>query len=96
MTFSKNLTFSSFELFFHRMDKLKKALRGTDDASAANDEERGIIAEALDASSLSWSTRIKGFIACFALGLILSVLSTILFALTYNLVNFREGIFLTF
>ena len=77
------------------MDKLKKALRGTDDASAANDEERGIIAEALDASSLSWSTRIKGFIACFVLGLILSVLSTILFALTYNLVNFREGIFLT-
>ena len=73
------------------MDKLKKALRGTDDASAANDEERGIIAEALDASSLSWSTRIKGFIACFVLGLILSVLSTILFALTYNLVNIGEA-----
>ena len=81
------------------MDKLKRALRGNDDGStgsAANEEERGIIAEALDASSLSWSTRIKGFIACFVLGLILSVLSTILFALTYNLVSNGKYVFLKY
>ena len=32
------------------------------------DGERGILAEALDASSLSYSTRVKGFAACFILG----------------------------
>ena len=72
------------------MDKLKRALRGNDEGSIngnGNEEERGIIAEALDASSLSWSTRVKGFIACFVLGCIVSILSTVLFALTYNLVN---------
>jgi|688.fasta_scaffold1471303_1 hypothetical protein len=69
------------------MDKLKRALRGNDEASATtNDEERGIMAEAMDASSLSWSTRVKGFIACFVLGCLISILSTVLFALTFNLV----------
>lgn len=70
------------------MDKLKRALRGNDESAggSAAEEERGIIGEALDASTLSWSTRVKGFIACFVLGCVISILSTILFALTYNLV----------
>ena len=71
------------------MDKLKRVLRGTEDADGAStDEERGFVAEALDASSLSWSTRIKGFAACFILGCVISILSSVLFALTYNLVTF--------
>jgi hypothetical protein len=71
------------------MDKLKRALRGNDDSSinTNDEEERGIIGEALDASTLSWGTRVKGFIACFVLGCVISILSTVLFAITYNLVN---------
>lgn len=34
--------------------------------------------QVVEASSLSWSTRIKGFIACFALGILCSVLGTLL------------------
>ncbi len=48
----------------------------------------GFVAEALDASTLSWGTRIKGFIACFVLGVFISILSSVMFALTYNLVTF--------
>jgi hypothetical protein len=69
-----------------KMDKLKRALRGNDGGGAGEDEERGIIDEALDASTLSWSTRVKGFIACFVLGCVISILSTVLFAVTYSLV----------
>jgi len=56
------------------MDKLRSVLRGNEDQSTV-DEERGFVAEALDASSLSMSTRIKGFAACFVLGILLSLLS---------------------
>lgn len=72
------------------MDKLKAVLTRREDPENATitEEDRGILAEALDASSLSWGTRIKGFIACFVLGVFLSVLSTVLYALTFNLVTF--------
>lgn len=60
------------------MDKLKRALRG-DDGTDSVDEERGFVDQALDASSLSWSTRIKGFGICFGLGLFISILGAIMF-----------------
>uniref|UniRef100_A0A0A6YX21 SFT2 domain containing 2 n=1 Tax=Mus musculus TaxID=10090 RepID=A0A0A6YX21_MOUSE len=50
------------------MDKLKKVLSGQDT------EDRSGLSEVVEASSLSWGTRIKGFIACFALGILCSVL----------------------
>ncbi|XP_030157682.1 vesicle transport protein SFT2B [Lynx canadensis] len=54
------------------MDKLKKVLSGQDT------EDRGGLAEVVEASSLSWGTRIKGFIACFAAGIVCSLLGTLL------------------
>ena len=60
------------------MDKLKRALRG-DDGTDSVDEERGFVDSALDASTLSWSTRIKGFGICFGLGLFISILGAIMF-----------------
>uniref|UniRef100_A0A452SJL7 Vesicle transport protein n=1 Tax=Ursus americanus TaxID=9643 RepID=A0A452SJL7_URSAM len=54
------------------MDKLKKVLSGQDT------EDRGGLAEVVEASSLSWGTRIKGFIACFATGIVCSLLGTLL------------------
>ncbi|XP_044943702.1 vesicle transport protein SFT2B isoform X2 [Mustela putorius furo] len=54
------------------MDKLKKVLSGQDC------EDRGGLAEVVEASSLSWGTRIKGFIACFAAGIVCSLLGTFL------------------
>nr|XP_033798300.1 vesicle transport protein SFT2B isoform X1 [Geotrypetes seraphini] len=73
------------------MDKLKKVLSGQDE------EDRGGLAEVVDASSLSWGTRIKGFIACFVAGVLFSFLGvgllwvprkgTTLFAVFYTLGN---------
>ncbi|XP_048350759.1 vesicle transport protein SFT2B [Sphaerodactylus townsendi] len=54
------------------MDKLKRVLSGQDA------EEPSPLAEVVDASSLSWSTRLKGFIACFAIGVLCSILGTCL------------------
>ena len=55
--------------------------------------------QALDASSLSWSTRIKGFCLCFGLGILCSILGSLVltlnplgglkvFAVLYTLGNF--------
>ncbi|XP_030059725.1 vesicle transport protein SFT2B [Microcaecilia unicolor] len=73
------------------MDKLKKVLSGQDE------EDSNGLAEVVDASSLSWSTRIKGFIACFVAGILCSFLGvgllwvprkgTTLFAVFYTLGN---------
>ncbi|KAL6085096.1 hypothetical protein STEG23_015939, partial [Scotinomys teguina] len=54
------------------MDKLKKVLSGQDT------EDRSGLSEVVEASSLSWGTRIKGFIACFAVGILCSLLGTFL------------------
>ncbi|XP_076445154.1 vesicle transport protein SFT2A-like [Babylonia areolata] len=73
------------------MDKLKRALSGDED-----DEDRGIITQISDASTLSWSTRIKLFALCFILGATLSILGSCLiflhngltiFAILYTLGN---------
>ncbi|XP_055443128.1 vesicle transport protein SFT2B isoform X2 [Bubalus kerabau] len=54
------------------MDKLKKVLSGQDS------EDRGGLSEVVEATSLSSGTRIKGFIACFAAGILCSLLGTLL------------------
>lgn len=54
------------------MDKLRKVLSGQDN----DEEEQGIITQVSDASTLSWSTRLKGFIICFAIGVICSLLGS--------------------
>ncbi|XP_025891679.1 vesicle transport protein SFT2B [Nothoprocta perdicaria] len=73
------------------MDKLKRVLRGQDA------EEPSGLAEVIDATSLSWGTRVKGFVACFAIGCLCSLLGScllwipkkglILFAVFYTLGN---------
>ncbi|XP_019404387.1 PREDICTED: vesicle transport protein SFT2B isoform X2 [Crocodylus porosus] len=73
------------------MDKLKRVLSGQDA------EESGVMSEVMDATTLSWGTRVKGFIACFAIGILCSILGTcllwvprkglILFAVFYTLGN---------
>ena len=72
------------------MDKLKTVLTRREDPEAANitEQDRGFISETLDASTLSYSTRIKGFIACFVLGVCISVLSTVIYTLTLRLTPF--------
>ncbi|EEC05984.1 membrane protein involved in ER to golgi transport, putative [Ixodes scapularis] len=51
------------------MDKLKRALSGEE----RGDEEQGIVTQIIDNSSLSWSTRVKGFGICFVLGFVFSL-----------------------
>lgn len=65
------------------MDKLKRALSGDEE-----DEDRGIITQINDASTLSWSTRIKLFALCFILGASLSILGSCLIFLKNGLVIF--------
>ncbi|XP_058145726.1 vesicle transport protein SFT2A isoform X2 [Dasypus novemcinctus] len=52
------------------MDKLRRVLSGQDD------EERGLTAQVLDASSLSFNTRVKWFVICFVCGILCSLLGT--------------------
>ncbi|XP_075292541.1 vesicle transport protein SFT2B isoform X2 [Opisthocomus hoazin] len=73
------------------MDKLKRVLSGRDA------EEPSGLAEVIDATSLGWGTRVKGFIACFAIGCLCSLLGScllwvprkglVLFAVFYTLGN---------
>uniref|UniRef100_A0A8D0EMJ2 Vesicle transport protein n=1 Tax=Strix occidentalis caurina TaxID=311401 RepID=A0A8D0EMJ2_STROC len=73
------------------MDKLKRVLSGRDA------EEPGGLAEVIDATSLGWGTRVKGFVACFAIGCLCSLLGScllwvpkkglMLFAVFYTLGN---------
>ncbi|XP_070606089.1 vesicle transport protein SFT2B [Erythrolamprus reginae] len=73
------------------MDKLKRVLNGRDA------EEPGPLSEISDATSLSWSTRLKAFIACFIIGVVFSLLGSfllwvprkgaMLFAVFYTLGN---------
>ncbi|XP_051160338.1 vesicle transport protein SFT2A isoform X1 [Leptopilina boulardi] len=66
------------------MDKLRRVLNGNENC----DEESGIIPQGdedfvvMDASTLSWSTRIKGFAICFVIGILCSFLGS--FALFLN------------
>ncbi|XP_027724397.1 vesicle transport protein SFT2B [Vombatus ursinus] len=73
------------------MDKLKKVLSGQDT------DDRGGLTDIIETPSLSWGTRIKGFAACFAIGIIFSLMGTfmlwvprrglVLFAAFYTLGN---------
>ncbi|XP_055335595.1 vesicle transport protein SFT2B-like [Paramacrobiotus metropolitanus] len=74
------------------MDKLRRHLGGGN-----SDDQQGIVDELWESTSLSWGTRIKGFIACFVLGVVLSILGSAflwipgkglaLFAIFYTLGN---------
>ncbi|NXI42807.1 SFT2B protein, partial [Galbula dea] len=70
------------------MDKLKRVLSGRDA------EEPSDLAEVIEGTSLGWGTRVKGFIACFAIGCLCSLLGSCLlwvgvtlFAVFYTLGN---------
>lgn len=77
------------------MDKLRRALSG-DSSEQTADEESGIVSQFRDATTLGWTTRIKGFAICFSLGFVLSILGALflaipgkghLFAIFYSLGN---------
>ncbi|KAJ8248252.1 hypothetical protein GJAV_G00240030 [Gymnothorax javanicus] len=59
------------------MDKLRRVLNGQEE-----NEELGLTSQILDASTLSYSTRIKWFIICFAAGILCSILGTALLFLS--------------
>ncbi|XP_014239290.1 vesicle transport protein SFT2B [Cimex lectularius] len=74
------------------MDKLKRFLNGDE---RDDDSSTGILPD-LDTRSLSWKTRITGFIVCFILGLIISLFGVLslffhkgltMYALFYTLGN---------
>ncbi|XP_059227018.1 vesicle transport protein SFT2A [Stomoxys calcitrans] len=67
------------------MDKLRRVLSGND---SIPEEEGSIMTQINDMSTLSWSTRIKGFCICFVLGLVLSFLGSIMFFLHFGIVVF--------
>ncbi|CAD7005450.1 vesicle transport protein SFT2B [Ceratitis capitata] len=56
------------------MDKLRRVLNGND---STPEEESSIITQINEMSTLSWSTRIKGFCICFVLGIVLSFLGSL-------------------
>ncbi|KAI5108530.1 vesicle transport protein SFT2A [Silurus meridionalis] len=62
------------------MDKLRRVLNGRED-----NEELGLTSQILDASTLSYSTRIKWFIICFSAGILCSILGTALLFLPNGL-----------
>ncbi|KAM6083214.1 vesicle transport protein SFT2A isoform 2-T3 [Chlamydotis macqueenii] len=72
------------------MEKLRRVLTGQED------EEQGLTAQVLDASTLSFGTRVRWFAICFVAGIVCSVLGTALlwlpkgiklFAVFYTLGN---------
>uniref|UniRef100_A0AAQ6AFT7 Vesicle transport protein n=1 Tax=Amphiprion ocellaris TaxID=80972 RepID=A0AAQ6AFT7_AMPOC len=61
------------------MDKLKRVLSGQDDGSADGSADgSGILERANQVSTLAWGTRMKGFLICFVLGALSSILGTCL------------------
>jgi len=69
------------------MDKLKRALGGQED-------EENIMTDISDVTTLSWSTRLKGFAICFTIGVIMSILATLFLWLPNGLKLF--AVFYTF
>ncbi|KAJ7394301.1 Vesicle transport protein SFT2B [Desmophyllum pertusum] len=70
------------------IQKIRATMTGRDT------QDDSLITEISDATSLSWSTRIKGFIICFCIGVFFSILGMImlwkdikLFAVFYSLGN---------
>lgn len=62
------------------MDKLRRALSGEEETRSA-DEETGFASQFRDATTLSWTTRIKGFAFCFGLGFLFSILGAFFLAI---------------
>ncbi|XP_012257357.2 vesicle transport protein SFT2A isoform X2 [Athalia rosae] len=67
-----------------QMDKLRRALSGDEQC----DEESGIITQVMDSTTLSWSTRIKGFAVCFVIGILCSFLGSFALFLYHGLTVF--------
>lgn len=74
------------------MDKLKQFLRGDE----SPDENVGIIDQFSESTTFSWTTRIKGFVICFVVGILMSLLGSFalflsggvtVFAIFYTLGN---------
>ncbi|XP_056147770.1 vesicle transport protein SFT2A [Lampris incognitus] len=65
------------------MDKLRRVLSGQEE-----NEELGLTAQIMDASTLSYSTRVKWFVICFAAGVLCSIFGTALLFLKNGLVLF--------
>ncbi|XP_047625720.1 vesicle transport protein SFT2A isoform X2 [Phacochoerus africanus] len=63
------------------MEKLRRVLSGQDD------EEQGLTAQVLDASTLSFNTRLKWFVICFGTGLLWLPGGIKLFAVFYTFGN---------
>ncbi|XP_072018756.1 vesicle transport protein SFT2B-like [Amphiura filiformis] len=61
------------------MDKFKR-FWNADEAEAQREDDENILTQIYDGTTLSWSTRIKAFVICFAVGCVLSILSTICLA----------------
>uniref|UniRef100_A0A8C6L3D6 Vesicle transport protein n=1 Tax=Nothobranchius furzeri TaxID=105023 RepID=A0A8C6L3D6_NOTFU len=55
------------------MDKLRRVLSGREE-----NEELGLTAQVIDGSTLSYSTRVKWFVICFAGGVLCSILGSAL------------------
>jgi len=81
------------------MDKLRRALSGEESNSTGSaDEESGFASQFRDATTLGWTSRIKGFAICFGLGFLFSIIGILclmipsrkgmrLFALFYSIGN---------
>lgn len=67
------------------MDKLRRALSGQE--SQESQAEQGGITEIIDSTSLSWSTRVKGFAICFVVGFAFSIFGSLLFFLGNKVVR---------
>lgn len=78
--------------FKDKMTNIKNTITGQPE-----DDEAGIVAEVIDVTKLSWSTRIKGFAICFVVGVLLAIMGSLflflpgnglkLFAVFYSLGN---------
>nr|XP_006825461.1 PREDICTED: vesicle transport protein SFT2B-like [Saccoglossus kowalevskii] len=75
------------------MDKLKKVLKGEEE----DEGDQSLYTQFSEATTLSWSTRLKGFVICFVLGMVLSFIGVfvlflgstglVLFSIFYTLGN---------
>ncbi|KAG7262916.1 hypothetical protein CRUP_025750 [Coryphaenoides rupestris] len=62
------------------MDKLRRVLSGQEE-----NEELGLTSQILDSSTLSYSSRVKWFVICFAAGVLCSILGSALLFLPGNI-----------
>ncbi|KAK6634726.1 hypothetical protein RUM43_012128 [Polyplax serrata] len=68
------------------MDKLRKALSGDDQSS--QDEETGIIGQISEGLTLSKTTRLKGFVIVFVVGIFCSLLGSFCLFVGLGLASF--------